>query len=91
MSTTHTPGPWATVPTTAKGAHSDTKRLDVVSHGAEFSPSFVAGDVSPSDARLIAAAPDLLEALRLGVENDIPTTEWLRIARAAIAKAEGTA
>jgi hypothetical protein len=40
---------------------------------------------------LFAAAPDLLEALRLGVENDIPTTEWLRIARAALAKAEGIA
>ena len=61
MSTKHTPCPWATVPTTAKGAHPDTKRLDIVSHGAEFSPSFVAGDILPDDARLIAAAPDLLE------------------------------
>jgi hypothetical protein len=34
--------------------------------------------------------PDLLEVLRLGIENDIPTTEWLRIARAMIAKVEAT-
>jgi len=37
----------------------------------------------------IQAVPLMLEALRLGVENDIPTSEWLRIARAAIALAEG--
>lgn len=38
---------------------------------------------------LCEAAPDLLAALEAGVENDIPMTEWLGMARAAIAKAKG--
>jgi hypothetical protein len=46
-------------------------------------------------ASLIAAAPELLEALRLVVhlnERDVPMTdEELRVCRAAIAKAEGEA
>ena len=49
----------------------------------------IAEDVA--NARLIAAAPELLEALKAWFKNDISTTEWLRIARAAIAKAEGRA
>lgn len=62
MTTTkHTPGPWNTAPSTTGGG---TARLDVVSDGTEFSPSFVAGDILPEDARLIAAAPDLLAALQ---------------------------
>lgn len=62
MSTNHTPGPWETV---KSSLHTDTQNLrqDIVSHGAVFSPAFVAGDILPADARLIAAAPDLLEAL----------------------------
>jgi hypothetical protein len=59
----HTPGPWRTVPTTVN-THAGTKRLDVVSDGSEFSPSYVACDILPEDARLIAVAPDLLEACR---------------------------
>ncbi len=59
--TQHTPGPWQTVPTTAKNAGSI--RMDVVSPVTTFAPSYVAGDILPEDARLIAAAPDLLEAL----------------------------
>lgn len=46
-----------------------------------------------ANARLIAAAPDLLEALRAAVrqnDNDmLMTGEELRACRAAIAKAEG--
>lgn len=46
-----------------------------------------------ANARLIAAAPDLLEALKLAVrqnDHDMPMTgEELRVCRAAIAKAEG--
>jgi hypothetical protein len=45
-------------------------------------------DLSPEDICLIAAAPDLLEALKIVMSNN----EWLTgetAARAAIAKAEG--
>lgn len=60
----HTPGPWVCMPTTAKHSTKQSVRLDVLSEGVEFSPSFVAGDILPEDARLIAAAPDLLDALK---------------------------
>lgn len=63
MSAKHTPGPWK-----AKGANPDgilpnEGRWDVVA------PSFgsvaiIAGPCAGHDARLIAAAPDLLEALQ---------------------------
>lgn len=66
MNAKHTPGPWRSVNSTAGGG---TMRRDVVSDGAEFSPSFVAGDILPEDAQLIAAAPALLAALeKLAVE-----------------------
>lgn len=48
-------------------------------------------DFIPANARLIAAAPDLLDALKQLVERDEPVvfSEWLDVAKAAIAKAEG--
>jgi hypothetical protein len=60
MKTKHTPKPWRTVPSTSGGG---TSRMDIVSDGGEFGPSFVAGDILPEDAKLMAAAPELLEAL----------------------------
>lgn len=90
----HTPGPWRVVPTSTKGAGS--KRRDVVSDGEVFSPAFVAGDVLEQDAQLIAAAPELLDALKCAVahiETEFPDPAkrvrawwvWLDL----IAKAEG--
>ena len=58
----HTPGPWRVVPCTLEGAGA--LRRDIISDGAEFSPAYVGGDILEDDARLIAAAPDILEALR---------------------------
>lgn len=58
----YTPGPWRVAPCTLEGA--GTLRRDIVSDGAEFSPAYVGGDILEDDARLIAAAPDMLEALR---------------------------
>jgi hypothetical protein len=94
MTTKHTPGPWT---------------LDVQRDGAEggtwinIEADAILGLVAEAigcraDAHLIAAAPDLLEALRYFGEkcqantDDGEETGWnaaLRTARAAIAKAEG--
>ncbi len=60
--TQHTPTPWRSVPTTCHDDGDPTIRRDIVSDGTHFNPSFVAGDILPADARLIAAAPDLLAA-----------------------------
>jgi hypothetical protein len=86
----HTPGPWRSVPSTAGGG---VARLDVVSDGAEFSPAFVAGDILPDDARLIAAAPELLAALKDVMSDPYFAKAATRYthARAAIEKAEGVA
>jgi len=61
MNTQHTPGPWEIRPSSnpANGAG----WRDIVSIGATFNPSYV-GEALENDARLIAAAPLLLEALR---------------------------
>lgn len=59
----HTPGPWTFAKSTARGLHPESKRVDILSTGTEFNPSFVAAQVLPEDARLIAAAPELAAAL----------------------------
>lgn len=93
----HTPGPWFANPTSSKG----TTWL-VISADAELGPC-VAVD-GERDARLIAAAPDMLAALQAAVhpkcigfatatqqffrDNDA-SREAIRLIRAAIAKASG--
>jgi hypothetical protein len=84
MSGTHSPGPWAVV----EILQPELSFTVTVNDG-----SFEVADVwGKSDARLIAAAPDMLTALRmvekrLAELNNSPTA--LSFARAAIAKAEG--
>lgn len=90
----HAPGPWRTQPwpheRECMGA--DLGAMAVV--GADgISPAVVWGGLESSEAnaRLIAAAPDLLEALkyaRMYVETEGPEDE-LEMVDAAIAKAEG--
>ena len=58
MSSTHTPGPWV--------ASSDIYAKDGDGSGIVR----LAAGTSDADARLIASAPDLLEALKLVVEDD---------------------
>jgi hypothetical protein len=85
----HTPGPWKW----------NEKQDSIFSDNPEWKYSYIAKIATGEDirqehanARLIAAAPELLEACKLaaasldavGVNN-----ATLRIARAAIAKAEG--
>jgi len=92
MTTQHTPGPWTT-----DGA-ARTGDLDVISPigritliDCEFSDE--SEDVLTANARLIAAAPDLLAALE-GLLNALPsatTHPAIKAARAAITKATGEA
>jgi hypothetical protein len=82
MSTKHTPGPWKYLPDAWIIA--DVGSVVLTSQGME-----------KADARLIAAAPDMLAALRELVEdyeaayggNDEDAPKALTQARAAIAKA----
>ena len=89
MSTQHTPAPWK-----LDGA-ANTGDLDIISPtgriamlDCEFSEA--SEDVLTADARLIAAAPDLLHALRVIDSNAAESPEWIRrVTRDAIAKATG--
>lgn len=95
----HTPGPWRVTPSCRIGNGSAWR--DILSDGTEFAPSYV-GEALDKDAALIAAAPELLEALilLLNVEKaaligaEAPSLKGLDVpyhfeaARAAIAKAE---
>lgn len=90
MKPKHAPGPW-TCPAPSKGR----KRTVRAFNGAYIVAADVAGE---ANAKLIAAAPDLLEALQAMVVHHTPC-EWvdtsgeqywhLNKARAAIAKATG--
>lgn len=93
MSAKHTPGPWRYV----RGNGSPTTGQHMIA-GAK--PGYLAevrdcgsGNVE-ANARLIAAAPELLEALQLVVdtaENGGWPSAVLVITKAAIAKAKGSA
>lgn len=86
----HTPGPWYA------DKLQDLNAFNVFQHGATYSlltitPDGNSGrDVEP-DARLIAAAPELLEALKETIATWDSGSQAFPIAmiRAAIAKAEG--
>jgi hypothetical protein len=94
----HTPGPWASGPTgnVMKGY---SQPFAVVQRGEANLVAGVFGDVrggeavAKANARLIAAAPELLEHLRvLSAEDSQCASDWVKkkeAARAAIAKAEG--
>ncbi len=85
----HTPGPW-----TAKdqGGGSRGKSLGICISGPNGFPLFFLPRSTPANegnAPLVAAAPELLEALKLVVSiSDRNTHAWNR-AKAVIAKAEG--
>lgn len=83
----HTPGPWAV--RESSNPKNGTFWRDIVSTGGHFSPSYV-GEAMEQDASLIAAAPELLAALRMVIAHDgrITGADWDTI-RAAVDKAEG--
>lgn len=90
--TKFTLGPWRSVPTTTHGIDPVTIRRDIVSDGAEFAPAFVAGDITPEDAALIAAAPELYAQLEFAVKllGGLPGfagTAQIESMRAALTKA----
>ena len=88
----HTPGPWKATcrDMTYKGGDwSEDEFLQWEVEGPRA--PFGRGDFFQADARLIAAAPDLLEALRAAVadwDEEVSRGRWLEQARAAIKKAE---
>ena len=95
MSTKHTPGPWRSALVSDKSWH-----VGVYDNtGTQVALVKVASALSAprrdADARLIAAAPELLEALKaafdLMVQEDFGTLTLVPKLRAAIAKATGEA
>ena len=95
----HTPGPWNVGATDA-----ETAEIDVVSEGRPYICLVLPGAVdgrTEANARLIAAAPELLMALRLAspaleyLRKQFPRSEHddsidaLAITKSAIAKATG--
>lgn len=99
MSTRHTPGPWTVNPHFNHGA--EVRSLASVAwcsvastHGASSSQSIDAAEAR-ANARLIAAAPDLLEALEEAIrdhddfEDGRLSGNTVATMYAAIAKAKG--
>ena len=91
----HTPGPWEVIDR-AQQHNTDALHRYLIMQ-PEGNNTFIAKTIKEydsvddlSNARLIAAAPELLDALRLVLAHDGALTgaDWTAI-RAAIAKAEG--
>lgn len=89
----HTPGPWAAnKPTQSNGRAEVYAGPMLVAQAFNWMLDAEGDEQCWADARLIAAAPDLLEALK-NLENDdgsIPAHAWALV-QSAIAKAEGGA
>lgn len=90
----HTPGPWTLDDRGYKYIVSKSGNGYITRDVCRLDGSTMAALAQEANARLIAAAPELLEALELLVDNPyrdgIESDERLRrIGRAAIAKAKG--
>ena len=81
--TKHTPGPWVEI--RSRGDYVIQERRRSNRKRIIASVDVVNGE---ANARLIAAAPELLDALKAAVAYPI-TGNWYEMAEAAIAKAEG--
>lgn len=79
----HTPGPWRVV---GRDPTPESRRFG---YWDVEGKSNVANDLTYDDACLIAAAPELYEALKLVVQRCGPNSTDGAIARAALAKARG--
>ncbi len=98
VSAGHTPGPWASHPSdqpdwwlvTAKSGRIVANVNCESCPDTDSAPAFVKMP-APANARLIAAAPELLAALELIHANAAESAEWIRSRVAtAIAKAGGS-
>ena len=87
--TTHTPGPWMVG--NHPGDNSGTDWREVLSTDGAFSPSYVCQALQ-ADARLIAAAPDMLALLEKLIDIEGPQpghSAWYAEVQAVIAKVRG--
>jgi hypothetical protein len=92
-----TPGPWSAGGVFSPGTENETRWIWSKAAPGMQSGNVVARGVRSCDARLIAAAPDLLAALKRVVYNDdrplgrdyLIGNLDMEAAKAAIAKAEG--
>ncbi len=82
-----TPGPWVVFPGHNPGIQAPSGTI--VTYGNCGESCGIHGKNQEADARLIAAAPELLEALKAVVAIADRKTVEFNAARAAIAKAEG--
>lgn len=95
METKHTPGPWAVRidPDGQSCGSDDGPLVEVVGQDGEVvccNERYYPTRLDQKNAHLIAAAPDMLEALQ-NIENDdahMPGTAW-KLIQEAIAKATG--
>lgn len=91
MSALHTPGPWTVLDHHGVHVLAD-GGLTVATVAYQLDFARVPGSVQIQNARLIAASPDLLEALEEAVTEESAYgngCSWIEKARAAIAKATG--
>jgi len=102
MSNAHTPGPWLVATSNSWRRIVNSRGLEVCTPTLQHSDKhpdlcFPNGGAEGADARLIAAAPELLEALQPFVTRNsseesitlVLNTSDVKRARAAIAKATG--
>ena len=98
---THTPGPWNIGPTYKSSINAGEKHIAMVNYWKSGDKSSdVFGEEHDANARLIAAAPDLLEALEANMEwigppptdrhsyDSVRERAW-KLGQAAIQKAKG--
>lgn len=92
MSAKHTPGPWRVVISdNGDRCEIEAANKDCVARAFAPFPFDTSWDERDANARLIAAAPELLEALQDLVDTGFVGGPQLKRAQAAIAKATGSA
>lgn len=90
----HTPGPWQCVGPNEEATHIVAMPDDATKLGTPIAWAVAQHErgEGPANARLIAAAPDLLEALKAAVSqfDKLPfESEWIKQAKESISKAVG--